>query len=84
MEYILSQHAKEKVFKRKIPLELIESVLEMPEQILVQDGKKILQSLVQLNNKEYLLRIFVNVNREPNVIITVYMTDKISKYWSLQ
>jgi hypothetical protein len=31
--------------------------------------------------KEYLLRIFVDIDRNPPEVVTVYRTSKIEKYW---
>jgi len=31
--------------------------------------------------KTHLLRIFVDVDREPAEVVTAYRTSKISKYW---
>ena len=81
MEYTLSTHAKEKIEKRKIPLELIDKVLFHPEQTIEQDEITIYQSIFEIDNKEYILRVFVNTYIIPNLIVTVYLTNKISKYW---
>lgn len=81
MKYILSAHAKEKIEKRKIPLELIDDVLFNPEQIIEMDDITIYQSILIIDSKEYLLRVFVNREIIPNLIVTVYLTNKISKYW---
>jgi len=31
--------------------------------------------------KTYLLRVFVDVDREPPAVVTIYLTSKIKKYW---
>ena len=80
MNFILTEHALIKIKKRKIPLSLIEDVYQNPLQVINQDNLSIFQSIVILNDKEYLLRIFVNTNIEPNKIVTVYLTNKITKY----
>ncbi len=81
MNYVLSNHAKEKILKRSISIELIEEVLQSPNQVLLEDGIKIYQSIIFQNDSKYLLRVFVNDNKIPNTIITVYLTNKISKYY---
>ena len=40
------------------------------------------QSHVTINNKPYLLRVMVEESKQPPVVVTVYRTSKISKYWS--
>ena len=81
MNFVLSAHAKEKIEKRKIPVELIDIVFRNPQQSFRQDDLTVLQSIVETKGKNYLLRLFVNTLKEPNVIVTVYLTNKISKYW---
>lgn len=39
------------------------------------------QSKVTSDEKTYLLRVFVNFIKTPPVIISVYRTSKINKYW---
>ena len=31
----------------------------------------------------YLVRVFVDVYRNPDEVVTVYMTSKLAKYWRL-
>ena len=80
---ILSRHAKEQMEVRGISEEQVWEVVQNPEQIIKHDDEKIiLQSRVTLDDgKNYLIRVFINVIKEPNLIITVYKTGKIKKYW---
>ena len=81
MKYVFSKHALEQMKRREIPKEIVEAILTSPEQIIEQEGKKIFQSVVSFDSEgDYLIRIFVNDNIDPNVIITVYKTSKIKKY----
>ncbi len=32
-------------------------------------------------DNQYLMRVFVNCDKDPNVVITVYITNKIYKYF---
>ncbi len=86
MNFELSTHVYERLQERNIPVQVLELVLKAPEQMLTQeDGTKVYQSKVVLNNKEtYLLRAFVNDNVEPVRVKTVYITSKIEKYWSTE
>ena len=82
MEFELSKHAKEELIKRKIPLQVLQSVLDCPGQIVEEERLTIYQGLFTAsNNKTYLLRIFLNTTIRPAKVITVYKTSKISKYW---
>ncbi|MBM2813740.1 MAG: hypothetical protein HW421_502 [Ignavibacteria bacterium] len=80
MEYKFSNHSMDKISKRNIPVELIDEVLKFPEQQYNENGVEIYQGLVEIENNEYLLRIFVNEEETPCNIITVYFTSKIDKY----
>ena len=64
---------------REIPKSTVEKILINPEQIKNVEGKKVYQSIVE--NGNYLIRIFVNHKKNPKVIVTVYKTSKISKYY---
>jgi len=82
MEFDLSKHAQEELTKRKIPLRVVELILNHPSQIIEEDKLTIYQGLFTGNNgKKYLLRVFLNTTVKPVKVITVYKTSKISKYW---
>ena len=72
----------EELEKRKLPLSLLEEVLEAPEQ-KVPEVEEITcyQSRVEIDGKRYLLRVMVNGTVSPPVVVTVYRTSKITKYW---
>ncbi len=78
-----SQHAGEELARRGIPASAVEAVLAAPEQKVPEHGSVMrYQSRVTINNKPYLLRVMVDDTRQPAVVVTVYRTSKISKYWS--
>jgi hypothetical protein len=81
MDYILSNHAIEKIRKRNISIDLIDKVFQNPQQIIKESEMSIFQSILIVDNKEYLLRLFVNIKKIPSVLVTVYITSNISKYW---
>ena len=81
MNYIFSKHAIEQAKIRSIPDRFIKEVVENPSNIVDYDECiKIYQSMIKLE-KPYLLRVFINTCKEPQVIITVYKTSKIEKYY---
>ncbi len=83
MTYHLSKHAQEELQKRTIPTEVLESVLEAPEQIVEgQAGKKVYQSRVRFEGNLFLVRVIVAEETTPPLVVTVYRTTKITKYWS--
>jgi hypothetical protein len=82
MKFTFSKHALEQMELRKIPKEIVLQILNKPEQITEEDGNKIYQSIVkQKGEANYLIRIFVNDKKNPKVVITVYKTSKIKKYY---
>lgn len=78
MKFEFSKHALEQMVSRGIPISVVEQILAKPDQIKEENGNKVYQSLTE--NGKYLIRIFVNTNKKPKMVITVYKTSKISKY----
>lgn len=82
MKFHFSKHVLEELQKRKIPRQLVEQVLSAPEQRVPEvDDITCYQSRVEISGKTYLLRAMVNETMNPVVVVTVYRTSKISKYW---
>ncbi|MBE9059173.1 DUF4258 domain-containing protein [Sphaerospermopsis sp. LEGE 08334] len=83
MTYKISRHAQIEMERRQISLSSVESVLDNPQQIIIErEGRKVYQSKVDFGNgKIFLLRIIVADDIDPKVVITVYRTSKIEKYW---
>ena len=46
----------------------------------------VLQSIISMGEpaKPYLVRLFIDVDRDPAEVVTVYRTSKIDKYWSVE
>ncbi len=81
MKFDFSKHALEQMDLRQIGKAVVRKILNDPGQVLEENGKRIYQSIVTTRGKEYLIRIFVNYHKDPNLVITVYKTSKISKYY---
>lgn len=57
-------------------------VLAAPEQrVAVRPGRVVLQARAELEGKVYLIRVVVDVDRQPAEVVTVYRTSKIAEYW---
>lgn len=69
MKFILSQHAQEELTKRKIPRQILELILDFPEDIIEEDGLKVYQGRFTTDNKVYLVRVYINDLVEPNKIL---------------
>jgi hypothetical protein len=81
-DYIITDHATMEIERRGLSTETIDSVLKNPEQRLeVRPGRVILQSRVPESGSEYLVRVFVDIDRTPAEVVTAYRTSKVLKYW---
>ena len=83
LNFKLSRHVREEMERRSIPLTMLESVLENPQQVLPErGGRKAYQSQLDFGGgKIFLLRAIVDETVDPAMVVTVYRTSKISKYW---
>jgi len=82
MEYTISQHALTQMEIRNIPIEMVEMILSGPDQKFEQDDLMVFQSIIKFQQEqEYLVRVFVNSNKIPPLVVTVYRTSKIEKYY---
>jgi len=82
MSFILTDHAKLEAERRQIPLAWIETTMARPEQVAAgMNGRKIFQSRIVADGRTYLIRLVVEDWHQPPVIVTMYRTSKIEKYW---
>ena len=79
--YIFSKHALEKIEERGIPMHVVIAVMNNLENLIVEEEMAIHQAIVNFEGEgEYLVRVFVNTNKQPPVVVTVYRTSKLNKY----
>jgi hypothetical protein len=84
VRYKLSRHARLEMERRGISLDLLEHVLQNPQQIVSEArGKKTYQSVVDFQNRKFLVRVIVADTVAPPIVVTVYRTSKIHKYWRM-
>jgi len=83
MKYRISKHASNEMMRRGISLEIVKGILENPEQVVMEyNEKKAYQVILEFESgKRYLVRVIVDDTVDPLVVVTVYRTSKISKYW---
>src|SRR5262249_16321512 len=83
MNFHFSRHARDEMRRRGIDQALVDGVLQSPQQIvLLPDGKKAYQSQIDFGGgRIFLLRVIVAEDVQPPLVVTVYRTSKISKYW---
>lgn len=82
LDYVITPHCSFEMGRRLILEDVVRSILRNPEQRLsVGVGRIVLQSRITIENKLYLIRVFVDTDRHPAQVVTAYLTTKISKYW---
>ena len=73
---------RQEIGRRRIPLTLLEAVLEKPDQVVPARGAaKACQSKCEMDGRIFLLRVIVDDSVDPAVVVTAYRTTKIEKYW---
>jgi hypothetical protein len=83
-EPVFSEHALWELARRGISTEEVAAVLRSPGQAWqVRPGRSLYQtrSTQADTQKAYLLRVFVDVDREPAQVVTAYRASKVEKYW---
>ena len=84
LRYRITDHAKMEMRRRRITEADITRALSNPEQVdEVGNGRVIFQSRIEIGEtpKAYLLRVIVDIDRNPPVVVTAYRTSKVEKYW---
>lgn len=83
--YILTEHALMQMRRRGITAGHVLQVMTSPEQKvdLRDEGRVVYQSRLLFGKSThlFLVRVFVDVDRVPNEVVTVYRTSKINTYW---
>ena len=77
MLFEFSLHSLEQIKLRSISKEIVELVLNEPDEVIIEADN---QQVFQKNVENYLYRVFINTNKNPSLIKTVYRTSKITKY----
>ena len=83
MRFTLSRHAQVEIERRAIPVHLVQSTLQRPQQVVPErGGKNAYQSQLDFGGgRFFLLRAIVDDSVDPAIVVTVYRTSKIGKYW---
>jgi hypothetical protein len=83
-DFVFTEHARLEMARRGIAEQDVRDLLAAPQQVeFVRNGRIVCQSLQGSGetSEAYLLRVFVDVDRIPARIVTVYRTSKVKKYW---
>ena len=72
------------MIRRLLDRSTVDSVVLNPDQIVGDendDDIEIYQSIVRESGTVFLYRVFLNTKTMPNMIVTLYKTTKVSKYY---
>ena len=81
--YRLTDHAQTEMARRHIVVADVTHVLAAPEHTeVVRPGRVVYQARVTWGTTAtpYLLRVFIDIDRQPPAVVTVYRTSKLAKY----
>jgi hypothetical protein len=83
-DYVLTPHARVELERRSLSEDTVRAILTQPEQQLeVRPGRVVLQSRISGGRagKVFLVRVVVDIDRNPAEVVTAYRTSKVAKYW---
>jgi hypothetical protein len=81
---VITAHAAFEMGRRGLTEQVVREVLTHPEQRFdIRPGRDVLQARVQMGDpsRSYVIRVFVDVDRDPAEVVTAYRTSKMGKYW---
>jgi len=83
VKYNLTEHTEKELAQRQIPRNLLEDVMNSPQQIVHEYfGRRAYQSKLDFGGgRFFLVRAIVDESTEPYTVVTVYRTSKMNKYW---
>ena len=81
-KFLLSAYAIEQIDNRGLLKDIVFDTLANPDKIENEgEGQLIYQKMISSEGTDdYLVRVFVNSNKIPNLVKTAYRTSKFSKY----
>jgi hypothetical protein len=73
------------MIRRGISAELLGQIIQSPQQIVPESmGRKAYQSVIDFKTgKKFLVRVIVEDENDLPIVVTVYRTSKIHKYWRM-
>jgi hypothetical protein len=82
---VLTGHARQQLARRNIDEADVRAVLAAPDHVeTVRPGRVVAQKRLSLEAppRDYLLRVFVDIDRDPAAIVTAYRTSRLARYRS--
>ncbi len=81
-DFMITPHAAFEMERRGLSEKAVAQILSAPGQRLeVASGRVVLQSKILFEGKEYLVRVFVDINKRSVEVVTAYRTSRIKRYW---
>ena len=83
-DYVFTPHARFEMARRGLPESGVRQVLSAPGQrVEIRPGRVVYQSIVEAQGHggRRLVRIVVDVDRQPAEVVTAYQTSRIVRYW---
>ena len=80
----ITTHAIMEMSRRGLTIAVIEAVLkDTGQKLAIRQGRMVYQSVQTFppDGKEYLVRVFVDIDRNPAEVVTAYRTTRVKKYW---
>lgn len=86
IKVIYLQHALDRMLERGIEKDKIDLAVINPDQIVLEEGRFVAHKKYfdKVLKKEYLYRIFFERYENKIIVVSVYKTSKINKYWKEQ
>jgi hypothetical protein len=82
VHFLMTDHALESMERRVLDRLVVADVVMRPQQRLdTRPGRAVLQSIVEMRGRRYLVRVIIDVDRSPPEVVTAYRTSRIAKYW---
>ena len=78
---VFTEHAMLQMHERDVAETDVRRTVESPDQRLKSRSRIVFHKLIQHRGAEYLLRVFCEEADDAYVVVTVYPTSKVSKYW---
>ena len=83
-EVRFTTHSFEQLGERDINRSLVREAVMNPDQVLEgRRGRKIAHKRLSVNEREYLMRVIYEETGESRLVVTVYLTSKVAKYWRI-
>ena len=81
--YVVTAHAARQMVRRGIDRDVLDAVLSDPEQRRpIRGGREVFQRKMTTGPSAtiYLVRVIVDVDRDPPEVVTAYRTSRIDRY----